>query len=100
MRRLEPCVYLNDNLIDLRVKNLVAKLSDERRKKIHAFSCLFYGKLTEVNDGGKAAHSLVSRWTKSLDLFSLDFVLIPINFAMHWSLCVLVRPGELLVSNR
>jgi len=37
----------------------------------------------------EAAHSLVQRWTKNVDLFSKKMVLVPINEALHWSLAVL-----------
>ena len=40
----------------------------------------------------------VSRWTKSVDLFMMDLVLVPINLDSHWSLVVILRPGLLLVS--
>ncbi len=95
LKRLRPEKYLNDNLIDLRIKHLLAQLDPEKRSRVHAFSCLFYAKLTEKKN--REAHALVSRWTKSVDLFAMDFVLIPINLTFHWSLCVIVRPGLLLV---
>lgn len=97
LRRLGAGEYLNDNLIDLRVKYMLANdITPEQRSRVHAFSCLFYGKLTEAK--GKPAHTLVCRWTKSVDLFALDFVIIPINLGLHWSLCVVVRPFALIVS--
>jgi hypothetical protein len=34
------------------------------------------------------------RWTKSVDLFDMDYVLVPINLDLHWSLTVIVRPGK------
>jgi Ulp1 family protease len=66
-------------------------LPENRRNKIHAFSCLFYAKLLEENHH-EAQHQLVSRWTKNVDLFSLDFILFPINLRHHWSLIVMARP--------
>ena len=42
----------------------------------------------------------VSRWTKSVDLFVMDLVLVPINLDSHWSLVVILRPGLLLVSKQ
>jgi sentrin-specific protease 7 len=96
LKRLEPGVYFNDSLIDLKIKYLINQLTDEAKKtKIHAFSCLFYAKLTELRDP-KAAHDLVCRWTKNINLFDLDFILFPINSSNHWSLCVIVRPWLLV----
>jgi Ulp1 family protease len=74
-------------------------LSEARQARTHAFSCMFYSRLTADRAGGhEAGHSLVARWTKSLDLFDRDFVLIPINYSYHWSLAVIVRPFAMLVS--
>lgn len=98
MKRLEPGVYFNDNLIDLKIKHLLAQLNEhepEKRKRIHAFSCLFYAKLTEVSKP-EEAHTLVAKWTKNVDLFAMDYILFPINSANHWSLMVLAHP-DLLV---
>eukprot|EP00981_Chlorochromonas_danica_P005158 scaffold1036_cov169-Ochromonas_danica.AAC.38 len=94
LKRLDPGVYFNDNLIDLKIKFILSRLEPERRKKIHAFSCHFYSKLTEgsSSNGGQAAHQLVARWTKNVNLFEMDFVFFPINLTNHWSLFVLVRP--------
>jgi hypothetical protein len=91
LRRLNPGIYFNDNLIDLKIKHIIFSLPEEKRNKIHAFSCLFYAKLLEAKDP-KAQHQLVSRWTKNVDLFEQEFILFPINYRLHWSLVVLARP--------
>jgi Ulp1 family protease len=93
--RLEPLVYLNDNLIDFQIKYMISKLPLFRRRAIHAFSCQFYNKLL-VNQHTKDAHNSVARWTSKIDLFSLDLVIIPINYSTHWSLSVVVNPKALL----
>lgn len=99
LKRLEPGVYFNDNLIDLKIKFILSRLDPERRKKIHAFSCHFYSKLTEGSpNDDQAAHQLVARWTKNVNLFEMDFVFFPINLTNHWSLFVLVRPHLLVMS--
>jgi Ulp1 family protease len=95
LTRLEPAVYLNDNLIDVRIKTLIADLMTEHKSKIHYFTCLFYGKLLEVKEPEKR-HKTVCRWTKNVDLFKMDFIIIPINFVNHWSLCVVLQPWHIL----
>ena len=75
---------------------MVNQLPPEKQQKIHVFSCLFYTKLSEAT-GAAQAHALVSRWTKNVNLFEKDFVLVPVNERYHWSLTVIVRPGLLLV---
>ena len=39
---------------------------------------------------------MVARWTKNVNLFEKDFILVPVNLDYHWSLTVIVRPGLLL----
>jgi hypothetical protein len=51
--------------------------------------------LTEAKNP-QDAHALVKRWTRHVDLFAMDFVIVPINLHCHWSICVLVRPGLVL----
>eukprot|EP01031_Cornospumella_fuschlensis_P025445 gene25445-30724_t len=96
LKRLSPGVYFNDNLIDLKIKHLISGLSPEQRSKVYAFNCHFYTKLTEECKRGTwksdVGHKLVRRWTKHVDLFSMDFVFFPINLSLHWSLVVLARP--------
>jgi hypothetical protein len=99
-KRLAHGEYLNDSLIDFRIKYMLdkefAQLEFPKfdRDKIHIFSCLFYTKLME--GGGGEMHDQVKRWTRNVDLFSKDFVFVPINESTHWSLVVIVRPGKLL----
>lgn len=95
-RRLEPCKYLNDNLIDLRLRLLHSQLTEEQRMRVHLFTCLFYEKLTEGGGKGSKAvanHALVERWTKSVDLFDKQIIMVPVNESTHWSLTVLVHPN-------
>ncbi|KAK4052041.1 hypothetical protein OIV83_002335 [Microbotryomycetes sp. JL201] len=50
-----------------------------RLKKVHCFNSFFYNGLSS---GG---HKKVKRWTKRVDLFSKDIVIVPINHGnAHW----------------
>jgi sentrin-specific protease 7 len=109
---------LNDNLIDLKIKyhyynilndnkenNLNGCKSSgsvgtkETEKRVHAFSSMFYSKLTEPsrnrtekeNEQYRVGHQLVSKWSKRFEVFNMDFIVIPINFSLHWSLAIIVR---------
>lgn len=92
LKRLDPGQLLNDNLIDFGIKQMLSDIPTDRRSKVHAFSCFFFTKLIEVNDA-KQAHALVARWTKNVDIFDMDYILVPINMNLHWSLLVIVKPG-------
>lgn len=91
IERLDPPEYLNDNLIDLKVKYLIDNLDEGKRRKVYAFSCLFYDKYCQASKPHDS-HALVARWTKNVDLFEKEVVLVPINLDMHWSLMVVLNP--------
>ncbi|XP_078698709.1 uncharacterized protein LOC144926108 isoform X2 [Branchiostoma floridae x Branchiostoma belcheri] len=98
--------FLNDVIIDFYLKYLVnAVLSEEDRKRTHIFSSFFYKRLmqrdhirTRSEDNMHASpiyrrHSRVKTWTRHVDLFSKDFVIVPINENAHWYLAVVCFPG-------
>ena len=97
LKRLAPGEYLNDNLIDLKIKHTALTLPPPIQQAIHVFNCMFYTCLT-AHKQAEQGHKVVSRWTNKVDLFSKDYILIPINYSYHWSLAVIVRPGAVLVS--
>ena len=98
LRRINPDNpdFLSDNVIDFKIRHIMNQLEDHVKNRIHVFSCLFYSKLSEASND-VASHALVARWTKNVNLFEKDFVLVPVNMSYHWSLTVVVRPGLLLV---
>ena len=65
---------------------------DTRHSRIYVYNSLFYTKLTE-SCNEKEGFELVKRWTKNVDIFERDFLVIPINLLNHWSLVVVVRPS-------
>lgn len=38
-------------------------------------------------------HFRVKKWTKNVNIFEKDFVIIPINENMHWFLAIICFPG-------
>jgi sentrin-specific protease 7 len=96
LKKIVDGEYLNDSLIDMKIKHMVLHLAQEQRAFFHCFSCMFYARVTQVRNA-KEGYELVSRWTKNVDLFQKDFILVPINYSFHWSLAIIVRPGLLLV---
>lgn len=41
-------------------------------------------------------YNVVSRWAKHINLFEKDFLYIPINQGVHWSLIIVIRPNLLV----
>ncbi|PNJ69280.1 SENP2 isoform 12, partial [Pongo abelii] len=78
-----------DDLLELtEVINFYMNLLVERNKKqgypaLHVFSTFFYPKL---KSGGYQA---VKRWTKGVNLFEQEIILVPIHRKVHWSLVVI-----------
>ncbi|XP_063067588.1 sentrin-specific protease 2 [Engraulis encrasicolus] len=51
-------------------------------RRVYSFSTFFFPKL---RGGG---HAAVRRWTKAVDLFTFDLILVPLHLGVHWSLAV------------
>jgi hypothetical protein len=64
------------------------------RKKVHVFDSYFYSKYLNNTHCPYDYNDRLQKVTRKIELFSLDFILIPINYNLHWSLCVVVRPIE------
>ncbi|GKY91404.1 hypothetical protein MPSEU_000112700 [Mayamaea pseudoterrestris] len=87
---LEPGEWLNDNVIDF-VLRWISRNNDG--KDSHFFSTHFYTKLAD--HGVDAVASWTSRKNRELNIFEKKMIFIPINKALHWSLCVIVNPGRI-----
>lgn len=100
-------------------------LPETRVSQVHIFTAHFYKKLTGRQESGEysdddsdygedsvtiahgrkrgrsgvdrgaAAHSMVARWTKDIDLFECRFVFIPIVEHLHWSLATVANLDSL-----
>lgn len=99
--RLQDGEFLNDTLIDFWLKyRTVTLLNYEMWQRVHVFSSLFFKAITGSCQTGRnwdrayEIHKRVERWTKNVDVFSKDILLIPVHRAMHWSLAVVIYPGE------
>lgn len=97
--------YLNDVIIDFYLKYLDNEvLTTDQRSKSHFFSIFFYNTLTNTkllgpthNDlklsAAQKRHDRVKNWTKNVNIFEKDFVVIPINQQSHWFLAIICFPS-------
>ncbi len=107
---LEDESFLNDVIIDFYFKWIQHSIiPDESRDKTHIFTTFFYKRLTtrpqkqknklhpiEDNVNLSAAekrYERVRRWTKKVNIFEKDFVIVPINEHSHWFVAVICFPG-------
>jgi sentrin-specific protease 7 len=97
--------YLNDVIIDFYLNYLRLELLDfDQRKRTHIFSTFFYKRLTTMTSkhrqekdfakmtAAQKRHLRVKTWTKNVNLFEKDFIIIPINEQSHWFLAIVCFP--------
>ena len=119
--KLRPFEFMNDSCIDYFFKSVEVKLKEEdpeKGKRCYFFNSFFYKKLTDdtsvsiLSEETKAlaerplgeldrlslqalrCYDVTKRWTKNVDLFSKDFLFIPIHDQLHWSLVIVCHPGS------
>ncbi|XP_002522657.2 probable ubiquitin-like-specific protease 2A isoform X3 [Ricinus communis] len=97
---LRPETFINDTIIDFYIKFLKNKIQPEDQHRYHFFNSFFFRKLADLDKDpsgaceGRAAFQRVRKWTKKVNLFEKDFIFIPVNYSLHWSLIVICHPGE------
>ncbi|KAA1137155.1 hypothetical protein PGTUg99_005729 [Puccinia graminis f. sp. tritici] len=106
MNRLNEGEFLNDTLIEF---GLIWELSQIRKRNpelvasIHLFNSFFFQKLSGCKSKEKSAaveaaeaYPGVRKWTKGIDIFKKEFLVIPINEHMHWYFMIVSNPGKML----
>ncbi|KAM9777454.1 sentrin-specific protease 2 [Neosynchiropus ocellatus] len=75
--------WLNDEVINFYFSLLMEQSSSRASgPRVYSFSTFF---LPKLQAGG---HPAVKRWTKAVDLFLHDLVLVPLHLGIHWALAV------------
>uniref|UniRef100_A0A915PK57 Ubiquitin-like protease family profile domain-containing protein n=1 Tax=Setaria digitata TaxID=48799 RepID=A0A915PK57_9BILA len=76
--------WLNDEVINFYM-NLICERAknDENLPRVYAFSSFFYSTLS-----GKG-YTSVRRWTRKIDIFSYEMLLVPVHLGAHWCLAVI-----------
>lgn len=75
--------WLNDEVINFYMNLLIERGKNDNFPKVYAFNTFFYPKLM------KTGFASVRRWTKKVDLFSHDLLLIPVHLGMHWCMATI-----------
>lgn len=88
-QRLNPEVYLNDNLIDFFLAFFIHK-----KKSFHAFNSFFFKTFSEFG------FSSVQKWFKSIDLFSKKYWMIPVARMEHWMLIIVTNPKNAFIDKK
>ncbi|XP_064986288.1 probable ubiquitin-like-specific protease 2B isoform X2 [Musa acuminata AAA Group] len=97
---LQPETFINDNIIDFYIKYLKNKIQPDQKHRFHFFNSFFFRKLADLDKDrgcvseGRAAFLRVRKWTRKVNIFEKDYIFIPVNFNLHWSLLIICHPGE------
>ncbi|CAH0389430.1 unnamed protein product [Bemisia tabaci] len=75
--------WLNDEVINFYMNLLMERNKLGRYPKVYAFNTFFYPKL--VNSG----HASLKRWTKKVDIFSHDLIVVPVHLGVHWCMSII-----------
>ena len=93
LERLDEGEFLNDNLIGFYLRYLEQRLEEERpelAKRVYFFNTFFFATLTNAHKGKKRFnYEGVQKWTRSVDLFTYDYIIVPINEQAHWYLAII-----------
>lgn len=61
---------------------LVERSKSPHLPSVYTFNTFFFPKLRT------SGYSAVRRWTKKVDIFSVDIILVPVHLGVHWCLSV------------
>ncbi|XP_066440433.1 sentrin-specific protease 1-like isoform X2 [Eleutherodactylus coqui] len=75
--------WLNDEIINFYMNLLMERSKRKGLPKVHAFNTFFFPKLK------CAGFPAVKRWTKKVDVFGVDILLVPVHLGVHWCLAVI-----------
>ena len=98
---LDEGTYLNDIIIDFYLKFICETvMTKEQKDKTYIFNSYFYKRLTQKasNKTDPAQiHAQVKKWTRNVDIFNKDYVVIPINEHSHWYLAIVCFHGQQVI---
>ncbi|KAL4646183.1 sentrin-specific protease 1-like isoform X2 [Arapaima gigas] len=82
LQTLSDLNWLNDEVINFYMNLLVERSQRPDLPSVYTFNTFFFPKLRS------AGFSAVRRWTKNVDIFSSDILLVPVHRGVHWCLSV------------
>ncbi|KAJ1524450.1 hypothetical protein ONE63_010947 [Megalurothrips usitatus] len=83
MRTLRPLTWLNDEVINFYMNLLIERGKQDNYPSVYAFNTFFLPQLLSKG------YDSLKRWTKKVDVFAHDFVLVPVHRGMHWCMAII-----------
>jgi hypothetical protein len=101
--RLADSEFLNDNLIGFYIRFLEHHLErtspHDLAKRVYFFNSYFFASLTNKPRGVKGInYASVEKWTRAVDLFQFDYIVVPINESAHWYVAIICNLPSLIRS--
>lgn len=90
IERLDDGKFFNDSLINFYLGWLQKNLQDNDPAvagRIYIFNTYFYPKL--IGDDNGFDYNAVKRWTRTIDLLSFDYIIVPVNENNHWYVAII-----------
>lgn len=95
--RLMDGKCLNDSLVDLWMK-WISREIDEQHHRLLIFNAKLYDQINTL--GVKAVLSWTSsKRNEDINIFEKTFIFVPIQKHLHWSLCVILNPCNIVKLN-
>ncbi|KAK9769173.1 hypothetical protein SCAR479_02417 [Seiridium cardinale] len=97
--RLDEGQFLNDNLIIFGLRWLQHALERENpdiAERIYFHNTFFYDKLKPSRSSAGINYDSVKGWTSKVDLFTKDFIVVPINEYTHWYVAIIYNAPKLI----
>ncbi|KAL0236267.1 hypothetical protein GEMRC1_002849 [Eukaryota sp. GEM-RC1] len=91
--QLKPFYFLNDNLIDHCLADVISRVSVGEQQLIYAYNCFFYTQLRELENMSEPGR--LANWHKKGTIFEKQMVFIPIHDCNHWMLVAIINPDTL-----
>ncbi|KAL4886247.1 hypothetical protein BJY04DRAFT_205003 [Aspergillus karnatakaensis] len=93
LERLAPSQFLNDNIIGFYMRFLedhLQRCNAEAAKRVYWFNSYFFATLTNTPRNKRTInYEGVAKWTRNVDIFSYDHIVVPINEDQHWYLAII-----------
>jgi Ulp1 family protease len=100
IERLDEGEFLNDNLIAFYLRYLedvLEKSRPELAQRIYFHNTFFYETLTKGKvRSNNINYEAVKRWTSKVDLFSYDYIVVPVCEKLHWYVAIICNAPRLL----
>ncbi|KAF7502505.1 hypothetical protein GJ744_005642 [Endocarpon pusillum] len=97
--RLDEDEFLNDNLIGFFLRYLEYHLEQNRpeiAQRVYFYNSYFYERLMQSSKGQKGInYESVQKWTRNIDIFERDFVIVPVNESYHWYVVIICNLSKL-----